>query len=103
VEFADMSFSRQFLVCVDEGHAAVCDQLCLEFLNDHQSACWSGIYERSDGAIGVAWKAPLSGLLGPVIDEDTGETLLPVVEEVKTAEGVSDWALMVEEPDAELP
>ena len=95
-----MSFPRQFLICDSEAHAAVCDQLALEFLGDHSSACWSGMYERtSDGAIGVVWKAPLSELLGPVVDEETGAVLLPVVEEVKTAEGVSDWALMVEDSD----
>lgn len=88
-----MSFTRKFLVCDSLEHAAFLDGFALEFMRDTrgiQAAEWSGVYVRDDGTFGVEWESPLTELLGPIIDPDTGAVLLPVVEET-IANEEPDW------------
>lgn len=79
-----MSFTRRYLVCQDLAHAAFLDHFALEYMRSErgvQAAEWSGVYIRDDGTYGVEWESPLTELLGPIIDPETGAVLLPVVED----------------------
>lgn len=103
-----MSFSRKFLVCQDLAHAAFLDLFALEYMRDArgvQAAEWSGVYVRDDGAYGVEWESPLTELLGPIIDEETGAELLPVVAETIAIDTdgnrISDWNKLLP-PDLEV-
>jgi hypothetical protein len=89
---------RQFLRCVDSGHAAVVDQLVFARLQDVYGTggtCWSGTWGNGTD-VGILWANPVSDLFG--LPEDFPE--LELIEEVLTevdGELVSDWELLVAE------
>ena len=104
-----MSALRHILVCDSLAHAQLVDALAMDFLRDmgYIGAEWSGILvlpgDPAD-TYGILWESPIVGLYGPAEDPDTGEQLLPVVEEVITldAEGIeqSNWVrLPAPEPE----
>lgn len=88
--------SRTFLVCQDELHGELVDQLIAEKLRDEQGTIcsgWSGVW--TDGVRhGVLWGSPVSDLFGvPDIDPS-----LVLVEETEDA----PWS-MVEPVADEAP
>lgn len=83
---------RTFLVCQDELHAELVDQLVFARLQDEEGAfgaCWSGVY--TDGTrYGILWAAPVSSLFG--VPEDFPELVL-------VEDAAEEWTLVV--PEAE--
>lgn len=94
-----MSGTRHFLVCDSWDHAALVDRLCLDCMEDERSCEWSGVYQHNDGRYGIVWKPLLDVVLGPIVDEETGAELLPVVEAVTDQDGNSDWQRVLPEVD----
>lgn len=86
--------TRTFLVCENEFHAELVDQLIAARLREEEGACcngWSGVY--TDGEqYGVLWASPVSDLMG--LPEDFPELVL-----VEDAE--DKWVQFV--PEAEVP
>lgn len=86
--------SKTFLVCQDELHAELVDQLVFARLQDEEGAFganWSGVW--TDGTrYGILWAAPVSTLFG--VPEDFPELVL-----VEDAD--DSWTLFVPEPEAE--
>lgn len=82
---------KTFLICDDELHAEVVDQLVAQSLREaYGTTCtaWSGVY--TDGTrFGILWAAPASDVYG--LPEE-GESLL-LAEEVLT-DGVSNWQVV---------
>jgi hypothetical protein len=101
-----MSTPQQFLLCLDELHAEVVDAWIMESLRDRdnsRASRWSGVY--TDGTrYGVLWAAPASDLFGDPFDPATGQgdPALVIATEVLAADGLSDWAEVVPEPQTPL-
>lgn len=85
---------RTILLCQDENHAALVDQLVFARLQDEEQAVgngWSGVL--TDGErFGILWAAPVSTLFG--VPEDFPELVL-----VEDAAG--EWVAFVPESEEE--
>ena len=96
-----MSTPRQFLVCDNELHAEVVDQLIMESLRDAYGTkgnTWSGVYSDGDN-FGVIWASPASGLWGAPFSSENpdGDMALIILDETVNSEGIGSWSQVVPE------
>jgi len=83
-----MSAHKQFLLCVDERHAALVDQLILADLMERGTIAnaWSNVWVSDEGHYGVLWAPPVS-LFGSPEDDPN----MVIETEALDAQGVSNW------------
>ena len=86
-----MSTPRQYLLCVDERHAALVDQLILADLMERGTIAnaWSNVWVSDEGHFGVLWAEPVS-LFGSPEDDPT----IVIETETIDADGVCNWQEM---------
>ena len=86
-----MSDLKQFLLCVDEHHAAAVDQLILADLMERGTIAnaWSNVWVSDEGHYGVLWAEPVS-LFGSPEDDPA----MVIETEVLDAEERSNWQEM---------